>query len=292
MYYEETLSINKSWNFIQTSLYILGMLVMLWLLMSFIIGNYIVSFLIFAVTVFVFLNPVISQKVIFNFTKTQKLLYHDSPLLIEILRQISYQADIEEPELYYISDNNMNAFTSYFRKKPVIVLSAGLLRALNQREIQGVIAHEISHIKNKDIFLLTFAQATRWLITVLSVIGQFLILMSLPFMFWGAPSISLFMFLVIFSSPFISRLLWLGLSRTREYQADIKAAELTEDPLGLASALSRISFRQHSLFDLLFRRAYSSRYRESDILKTHPDVQMRIEKLKSLSKRTMGHRFQ
>ncbi|MBN2738907.1 MAG: M48 family metalloprotease [Spirochaetales bacterium] len=289
MYLENTIFINKSRNVIQSSLLILGMMVILWMLMYIIVNDYIASLAIFAGVVMFFLNPFVSHHVLFNLKKTTKLYPQQAPGLFEMLRQLSYKADIEEPELYYMANNEMNAFTTYNRGKPVIVVSAGLLSFLNTFELQGVLAHEISHIRNRDVFLLTFAEATRWLISFLAAFGQILFFLMMPFAFWGTTRISLFSIALVFSAPFVSRLLWFGLSRIREYQADIGSAELTGNPRALASALRKISYKPQSLFDFFFKRYHQNKEIKNDLLKTHPHTQSRIDKLESFEQ-TKYHR--
>lgn len=155
--------------------------------------------------------------------------------------QLARKAGIHRtPQLYLVNKNTPNAFALGTKDQPVIGITSGLLHTLNERELKGVLAHEISHIKNNDLFIKGLAASFGNLTNTLSWIGRILLIISIPLYLMGSSPISLIAVVLLIFSPGINILMQLGLSRSMEYLADHDAAMLTNDPMGLASALYRI----------------------------------------------------
>ena len=171
----------------------------------------------------------------------------------------------------------INAFATGTRKNALIGITDGILRALNRSEIAALLAHEISHIKNNDVRVMRIADMISRVTHFLSAIGQLLLLINLPLVFSGQGNISWLAIAILIFAPNIAALMQLGLSRAREYDADLGAAELTQNPRALASALQKIE-RLHAGF--VQRIILPGRkIPEPSLLRTHPHTSDRIERL-------------
>jgi heat shock protein HtpX len=161
-----------------------------------------------------------------------------------------------------------------------VAVTAGLLRQLNPRELAGVLAHEISHIRHRDLFVMSLADAFSRVTAFLGQAGQLLILLSLPawlagmaFPWLGA--------LVLLLAPVASALLQLALSRAREHDADVGAVQLTGDPMGLVSALVKLQEKQGRWLDKVLRPGRGDT--QPALLRTHPHTQDRIARLRGIA---------
>ncbi|MEM1230961.1 MAG: zinc metalloprotease HtpX [Pseudomonadota bacterium] len=184
------------------------------------------------------------------------------------------------PRLYYVPSNIMNAFAVGHGDEASVAVTAGLLQRLNPRELAGVLAHELSHILHRDLFVMGVADALSRITTLCGQVGQIMILLSLPAIFMGY-SFPWVAALVLFVAPGLSAMLQLALSRSREYNADVGAVAITGDAYGLASALQKIEQAQGSWFDRLLRPG--RRETQPAILRTHPHTDDRIARLKALA---------
>lgn len=127
------------------------------------------------------------------------------------------------------------------KQEASIALTDGLLRSLGPRELAGVLVHEVAHIANEDLRVMGLADSNSRLTSLLALMGQIAILLSLPAQLVGAAEVYWPGLLLLAASPQLALLAQLGLSRVREFDADRLAAELTGDPQGLASALAKIA---------------------------------------------------
>ncbi len=201
--------------------------------------------------------------------------------LYQLINRLAHRAGlIYSPEIYLVGSRVPNAFAVGTKEKPVIGMTTGLVNMLSERELSGVLAHEISHIKNNDLLVKGLALSFGNLTNTLSWVGRLLLLFALPMFLLGSETISLGAILLLILSPGLNALLQLGLSRSMEYLADHDAALITKDPLGLASALQRI--------DRLSRpwwRAWNpvASQASTDWLRSHPKTEKRIERLRTLA---------
>ncbi|MBF0295474.1 MAG: M48 family metalloprotease [Magnetococcales bacterium] len=187
------------------------------------------------------------------------------------------------PQLYYLPTPIPNAMAVVAKGEAAVALSDGVLRRLNAHELQAVLAHEISHIKNEDTQVMALADAFRRLTLMLANLGQILLVLLLPFALAEGRSV-LPLLLLLVTAPTLSALLQLSISRTREFAADLDAADLTGNPRALASALRRIdSPSSRTLFDrLLFPLGHP---KEPGWLRTHPETEERVRRLLELEQR-------
>ena len=204
-----------------------------------------------------------------------------APGLWRLMDEIARRAELPAvPELYYVPSPMINAFAVGNRRHAAIALTHGLLEQLSPRELAGVLAHETAHIAHGDLRVMGLADYVSRLTSLLAMLGQFLILFSLPALLSGAGSLNWAGFLLLVFSPHLAMLSQLGLSRVREFDADLKAAALTGDPLGLASALALIEGRSRSWRNILMPGWGNP---EPSWLRTHPETAERIRRLHELS---------
>ena len=166
-------------------------------------------------------------------------------VLDNVVEEIAIAGGIPKPSVYVIPDSDLNAFaTGSGPEKASIAVTRGLLEKLDRAELQGVVAHELSHVRNYDVRLMTVVAALAGAILLLSD-------WSRRGLWWGRRSRSdrggglgiLFVLLWMVSivlAPIIAQIVSLAVSRQREYLADASGSELTRNPLGLASALQKI----------------------------------------------------
>ncbi|MCS6879058.1 MAG: zinc metalloprotease HtpX [Geminicoccaceae bacterium] len=202
----------------------------------------------------------------------------------ELLRRLSARAGLERvPRLYWLPSAILNAFAVGRRDRAAICLSDGLLQALSARELAGVIAHELSHIRNDDLWIMGLADLVSRLTSLLSWLGQLLLLINLPFVLAGQAVVPWLVVLLLVFAPTIVGLLQLALSRAREFDADLDAAGLTGDPRGLASALAKLERYQGRYWEeILFP---GRRIPVPSLLRTHPPTEERIKRLLDLYER-------
>lgn len=190
-----------------------------------------------------------SDKIVLAISRARPVEKADYPYLYNVVEGLAIAAGLPKPRCYVIDDTAPNAFASGRNpKNSVIVVTTGLLQKLNRAELEGVIAHEMSHIKNYDVLVQTLAVVMVGVVALLSdwILRTFL---------WGggrrrsrersggnAGAIFVVVALVLaVLSPLVAQLLRLAISRKREFLADANGALLTRYPPGLASALRKLA---------------------------------------------------
>ena len=158
----------------------------------------------------------------------------------------------------------------------------GLLGVVGSRdELASVLAHELSHIRNNDMRVMSMADAISRVTSMFSPFGKFLLIFNLPLILFGSASISWWAILLMIIAPTLTGLLQLALSRTREFDADLDAIQLTRDPVGLINALRKLEhYSQNWLQQIFFPGA---RVPAPSILRTHPHTEDRIARLSELA---------
>lgn len=216
--------------------------------------------------------------------------------LYNIVEELSIAAGIPMPEVYIVNDPAPNAFATGSKPEhSAIAVTTGLLTLMNRDELSGVIAHELSHIKNYDIRVSSLAAVFAGFTVIISdVIFRSLI--------WGSfrssgsrDSGSVQIIFVVVAivlaiiSPIIAKMIQFAISRNREFLADSSAVQITRNPLGLISALSKLDSDKHSIKNVT--RATAHMYIEdplkqksflSNMFSTHPPIEVRIKKLESM----------
>lgn len=223
----------------------------------------------------------------------------EAPDLWHIVEDLSMVADIPLPDIYIINDDSPNAFaTGRDPQHAAVAVTSGLYKIMNREELEGVLAHEISHVKNYDIRVSTISLALSSAIIFLSYLIGNAYRLVLPFNRddrdsnnggWLAVRAALWLIGIIFMilGPFIASLVQLAVSRNREYLADVSGAELTRNPQGLINALEKLKSSTQPMKKV--DDASSALYIDdpnkkkkhfSGLFDTHPPLDDRIEALK------------
>ncbi len=226
-------------------------------------------------------RPKMPTWLVMKLYRASPLSYQDAPELSQIVERLAQRARLTTtPSLYYVPSSSLNAFTTGNSDDSAIAITDGLLRTLSLRELAGVLAHEVSHIVNHDLRVMSLADTMSRLTALLSQMGLIILLLTIPLWLLGLIHISLLAVLIMIAAPIISSVLQASLSRTREFAADLGAAELTGDPYGLASALIKIDNPYAGWWQRIFMPQGGESGPSS--LRTHPPTEERITRLKSL----------
>lgn len=234
--------------------------------------------------VMVLLGPSVTPRLVMRLYGASVLSPTQAPMLYAVVRELARRAGLASvPTLYYVPSPIVNAFAVGRRDAAAIAVTDGLLRVLDRREQIGVLAHEVSHIYANDIWVMGLADLFSRLTSLLSLFGQLLLLINLPLVLMSEAAINWFAILILIFAPTLSALAQLGLSRTREYHADLNAAGLTGDPEGLARALVKIERVQGRWLERLFLPGRS--VPDPSLLRTHPPTEERVARLLALQQR-------
>ncbi len=219
-----------------------------------------------------------------RFHRARPLAYSEAPRLYEIIGELARRAGLDaRPRLYHVASAQPNAFAVGGEGSAAIAVTDGLLRRMDTRELTGVLAHEVSHVKNGDLKIMAIAGMMDRMTRTLAFFGRVLAFVSLPLAIVGSPllpwtTIPWTTILLLLFAPTLATLLFQALSRTREYEADLEAARLTGDPEGLARALTNLE-RPLGFWERLF---FPNRRRQAGPLSTHPATEERVRRLRSL----------
>jgi heat shock protein HtpX len=219
----------------------------------------------------------ISPKMVLNLYKARPLSPNELPELHQLMRQLAKKADLPAvPQLHYVPSKILNAFAVGTREDSAIAVTDGLLRNMTMRQITGILAHETAHIVNGDLKVMGLADVLNRITSFMSTIG----LIGVPIVFGTGVDIPYVgLFLLIFA-PTVGGLLQLGLSRAREYDADLDGVTLTGDPEGLAQALGALEQKQRGIWEGMFLPGAT--VPQPSLLRTHPKTEDRIARLKAL----------
>lgn len=226
--------------------------------------------------------PRISSQLVLRMYRARPLTPQEAPTLYQILQELTARAGLSiMPRLYYVPSRMLNAFAVGTHTDAAIGVTDGILRGLNLRELTGVLAHELSHIRNKDLRAMAIADVISRITGLFSTFGKLLLFLNLPLILMGQAPLSWWAVLLLIFAPLLSGLLQLALSRTREFDADLDAVKLTRDPVGLASALQKLERYSTSLWQQVLLPG--NRVPDPSILRTHPHTKDRIARLMSLA---------
>ena len=213
--------------------------------------------------------------------KARPLTREDAPGLVEIFDTLVKRAKLDHyPRLYYVPSEMMNAFATGRNENVAVAVTDGLLRNMSPREIAGVLAHELSHVRHRDIFVMSIADAFSRVTATIGQIGIYMLMFAIPSVMMGM-KLTMLGGLVLLLAPSASAMLQLALSRSREYEADRGAAQLTGDPLGLAMALKKLQTVHTGVFQKILLPGRKSP--EPALLRTHPPTEDRIARLKEMA---------
>jgi heat shock protein HtpX len=236
------------------------------------------------------------------FSRAKEVDHNVHPQLYNVVEEMKIAANLPAmPKIYIINEEAPNAFaTGRKPEKSAIAVTAGLLNRLNRNELQGVIAHEISHILNRDILYMTFAGIMLGTIALLSEVflrglwfggGSSRRFRSSRKSDSGGGAIMIIALALAILAPLLSRIFYFTINRKREYLADASAARLTRYPEGLASALEKISSagtrlsRANSITAPMYivNPLKTTKKAVAGLFSTHPPVQKRIQILRNMT---------
>jgi heat shock protein HtpX len=200
---------------------------------------------------------------------------HDWPEAYNTVNALRQRADIGAmPQLYCLPGAKLMAFSTGSKEQPVIALSMGALQHLSSRELHGIVAHELAHVASGDMTLLMMSEVMARLTRTFATLG---LLLAIWLAIASEARVPLITIIILAVAPTAVSLLQLALSRNREYDADDYAADLTDDPAGLASGLEKIEREQTAMWRRLFQP-----YMRGDmptLLRTHPRTADRVARL-------------
>src|ERR1700674_2376203 len=236
-----------------------------------------------------------SDKIALRSSGAQPVTREQLPRLYEVMERLAAKANIPVPKLYVVPDMAPNAFaTGRSPKHASVAVTQGLLQVMNDDELEGVIAHELSHVRNYDILTSSIAATIAGAITYLASMGRFAMI------FGGVGGGEddrergggLAALLMIFLAPIAALILQLFLSRTREYSADETGARMVGQPYGLISALQKLgAYNQRipttslppSTAALCIVKPWFGSGTLSSLFSTHPPLADRIAALRELT---------
>lgn len=226
-----------------------------------------------------------ADKVVLRLQHAEPVDPYRAPDFYDLVMGLSRRAGLSMPKLYLIHSDQPNAFaTGRNPENAAVAVSTGLLKYLEPREVAGVIAHELAHIRSRDTLTMTITATLAGSISMLAQFGLF---------FGGRSSNNplgpIASIVTIIVAPLAAVMVQLAISRTREYEADKDGAEISGDPLALASALDKLA-RLTKSFENPFARRYPGMAhmfivsplageRMDNLFSTHPDVNNRIAAL-------------
>ena len=239
-----------------------------------------------------------STEIVMSMNGAREVDRNEEPVLYHVVEDMAMVAQIPMPRVYVIDDPGLNAFaTGSNPQNAAVAATSGLLEIMNREELEAVIGHEVSHIRNLDIRISTIAVALASAITLLSS-------MAGRMMWWGGASRSrrsndrdgggleiillVLSLLAIVLAPLAATLVQLAISRQREFLADASSVELTRNPQGMINALLKLENSQpmsHHVDDAS-SALYINDPQKPGVLKklfyTHPPISERIERLKQM----------
>lgn len=229
-----------------------------------------------------------SDKLVLAMYRAKEIKEKDDPELHKIIKHLAKEAGIPMPKVYSIPTHTPNAFaTGRNPKHAAVAVTAGIMKILNKEEVEGVLAHEISHIKNRDILIATIAASIAGIISYAAMMARFAAI------FGGGRDDNkniLELLLLTILVPVIATIIQLAISRSREYLADASGAKLTKHPKALANALLKIEaevkhtplhFGNQATASLFITNPFSAKGLMT-LFSTHPPTEERVKRLKAL----------
>jgi heat shock protein HtpX len=225
-------------------------------------------------------------------SRAQEVDPQEAPMLHQLADRLAKQYGVPKPRVYISPDPSPNAFaTGRNPNHSAICVNDGLLRILNQEELYGVLAHEFAHVRNRDILISTVVAVMAGAITLLANIAQWGLL-------WGGegednqnPLGIIGVLLVVILAPIAALLIQLAVSRAREYEADHTGAEVSHDPLALASALRKLQRGSQVAPSPVAQPAFAHLYivnplsgqTLAGLFSTHPPLEERVRRLEAMA---------
>ena len=230
-----------------------------------------------------------SDRIVLSMYRAQPVEEHQAPELYAMVRRLTQRAQIPMPKVYVIPDDSPNAFaTGRNPEHAAIAVTSGIMRILNDEELEGVVAHELAHVSNRDVLISTIAATLAGAITYVAHMLQWSAFMggARDDEEGGSPIGALAMAIV---APIAAMLVQMAVSRAREFQADATGARLARNTRGLARALEKLHMASHAV-PLTANPATAHMFIVNplsgralmNLFSTHPPMEERIARLAAM----------
>jgi heat shock protein HtpX len=231
-----------------------------------------------------------SDKIVLKMYGAQPIGEAEAPMVYRIVRNLATKAQIPMPKLYLIPAATPNAFaTGRSPQHAAVAVTEGILRIMNEEELEGVLAHELSHVLNRDVLISTVAATIAGAISMLANMAQWSMFFGGSRDEEGRGTNPIAMIATIIFAPLAAMLIQMAVSRSREFQADASGAQLTRRPMGLASALGKlhqanqvVPMDANPATSHLFIVNPLSGRSLANLFATHPPVEERIARLRAM----------
>ncbi|MDX9745522.1 MAG: zinc metalloprotease HtpX [Syntrophales bacterium] len=232
-----------------------------------------------------------SDKIVLRMYNAQEVTETQAPEFYNLVKELAMKASMPMPRVYIIPQDTPNAFaTGRDEKHAVVAATEGILRILNRDELEGVMAHELTHIKNKDMLIGSIAATIAGAIVMLANMAKFAAIFGgrgSDDDGGGANMIGLIVMAVL--APLAAMVIQMAISRSREYMADEGGAQISGKPWGLANALKKISRASHQIpmeanpqtAHMFIVNPLSGRAMMR-LFSTHPPVEERVARLEAM----------
>jgi heat shock protein HtpX len=232
-----------------------------------------------------------SDTMVLKMTNAQQVDEHSAPQLYAMVKELAEKAGLPMPKVFLIDEDAPNAFaTGRNPENAAVAATTGILRILSPRELRGVMAHELAHVKHRDILISTVAATMAGAISALANLAMFAGGRNSE----GRQGNPLAALAVMILAPLAASLIQMSISRAREYEADRGGAEMSSDPESLAQALQKIhAYAQGIPFQAIERHPETAQMMiinpltaggVSQLFSTHPPMEERVARLISMSK--------
>jgi len=228
-----------------------------------------------------------SDRIVLAMQRAEEVTKEQAPELHAIVEELAARANMPKPRVFIIPQAQPNAFaTGRSPKVGVVAVTEGILQLLDARELRGVLAHELSHVRNRDVLISSIAATVAAAVTYLAQVAGF---------FGGSRRDSqgpgaLESLLLLLVAPLAATLIQFGISRSREYEADRSGAELSADPEALARALEKLEAGarampaqvQPAVASLFIVNPFGAVRSVARLFSTHPSTEERVRRLRAM----------
>ncbi|TSB01905.1 zinc metalloprotease HtpX [Sphingorhabdus contaminans] len=270
-------------NMLKTTMLLAG-LTALFMALGYILGGtggaMIALLVAFGMNIFTFWN---ADKIVLRMHDAREVDIDSAPEFYSMVRNLAQRAELPMPKVYIIDSPHPNAFaTGRNPENAAVAATTGLMNMLNRDEIEGVMAHELAHVKNRDTLIMTMVATIAGAISMLANFGLF-------FRSGDDRSGGLAALAAVLVAPFAAMIVQMAISRTREYGADRGGAEISGKPMALASALAKISGAAQAIRNPVSEanpsaaQLYIVPTQVSELFSTHPATENRIAALQDLA---------